>query len=237
MQRYMMIEHNHSPGDDRAAQHLAARGAELLWRRPFAGDRLESLKELRPAGVVIYGGGQGLETVDQNPWLEDEVAYARASIEAGIPILGICLGAQIVAHSLGAAVGPLEDPVHEFGFYEIWPTEAGGDFLPEPLVVTQAHFHTFEVPPGAELLASSKAYRNQAIRYGASTYALQFHPETSYPLFRRWQEAPWAPYDKPGAQSREEQDRLGALHDERQGAWFRGFLDRLFPSKAAAAAE
>lgn len=237
VQRYVMIEHNRSPGDDRAALHLATRGAELLWRRPFEGDRLESLEELRPDGVVIYGGGQGLETIQQNPWLRDELDYAGACIEAEIPILGLCLGGQIIANRLGAAVGPQDPEYHEFGFYEIKPTEAGRDFLPEPMFVTQAHFHTFQIPEGAELLASSAAYRNQAFRYGDKTYGFQFHPEISIPCFRRWQHADWAAYGKPGAQTREEQDRLAAQHDAKQGAWFHGFLDRLFPAERAAAAE
>ncbi len=236
-QCYVLIEHNHSPGDDRVALRLAARGAELIWRRPFAGDRLESLDEMRPDGVIIYGGGQGLDTVGENPWLKDELDYAGACIEAGVPILGICLGGQIIANRLGAAVGPMEPEVHEFGYYEIEPTEAGRDFLPEPLFVTQAHYHTFEIPEGAELLASSKAYRNQAFRYGASTYAMQFHPEITIPCLRRWQDADWAAYGKPGAQTREEQDRLAALHDAKQEAWFHGFLDRLFPPAKVAAAE
>ncbi len=236
-QRYLLIEHNRSPNDDRAAQHLAGRGAELIVRRPFEGDRLESLEELRPDGVVIYGGSQGVETIAENRFLEDELAYAGACIEAGVPLLGFCLGGQIIAHRLGAAVGPLPDEVHEFGYYEITPTEAGRDFLPGPLVVTQAHFHTFGIPEGAELLASSTAFPNQAFRYGARTYGFQFHPEITRAGFRRWQEAEWAPFGKPGAQSRDEQDRLGDLHDPAQDAWFRAFLDRLFPAEKAVAAE
>ncbi|MEQ8651148.1 MAG: hypothetical protein RIC87_01655 [Kiloniellales bacterium] len=234
--RYLLIEHSRSPGDDRAALYLESRGAELLWRRPFEGERLEPLEALRPDGVVIYGGGQGLETIDRNPWLQDELDYAGACIGAGVPILGICLGGQIIAKRLGADVGPTQPEYHEFGYYEIGPTEAGRDFLPEPMLVTQAHYHTFQIPEGAELLASSKAYRNQAFRYGASTYALQFHPETTIPCFRRWQDAEWAAYGKPGAQTREEQDRLAAAHDAKQEAWFHGFLDRLFPTAQAVAA-
>lgn len=235
MQRYVLIEHNRTPGDDRAAQHLAARGAEIVWRRPFEGDDLPALDELRPDGVLIYGGGQGLDQIDRYPFLLKEVAYAGDCIREGVPLLGFCLGGQIIAHSLGASVGPTEPEVHEFGYYEIRPTQAGGDFLPEPLVVTQAHYHTFQIPEGAVRLASSEAYPNQAFRYGASTYALQFHPEITIPCFRRWQDADWAAYGKPGAQDRDQQDRLAALHDAKQDAWFRGFLDRLFPPAAEAA--
>lgn len=235
MKRFVMIEHSRSPGDDRAARHLEARGGSLLWRRPYAGDRLEDLAELRPDGVVIYGGGQGLDEIERHPFLAEELAYAEACVEAGVPLLGLCLGGQIIAQALGAPVGPPETFFHEFGYYEVTPTEAGRDFLPEPLVVTQAHFHAFGIPAGAERLAYSRAYPNQAFRYGASTYALQFHPECTIAGFRRWQEAPWAPYGKTGVQTRAEQDRLAALHDPRQDRWFRGFLDRLFALQPAGA--
>ncbi len=237
MQRFVLIEHSRSAGDDRAARHLAARGAELVWKRPFEGDRLEPLDRLRPDGVVIYGGGQGLDEIEKHPFLNDELAYAGACIDAGVPILGLCLGGQIIAHKLGAEVGPTPEAYHEFGYYEIAPTADGRDFLPGPLVVAQAHYHTFAIPAGATLLASSPAYRNQAFRYGASTYAFQFHPEITIEGFRRWQDAEWAAFGKPGAQSREEQDRLAALHDAKQEAWFHAFLDKLFqPARVTEAA-
>ncbi len=95
-------------------------------------------------------------------------------------------------------------------------------------MVAQSHFHEFELPEGAERLASSEMFPNQAMRVGESVYALQFHPEVTRTGFRRWQEADWAPYGQPGAQSREEQDALGAVHDDAQHAWFMEFLDRLF---------
>ncbi|GAB5469848.1 MAG: glutamine amidotransferase [Rhodospirillales bacterium] len=228
MQRYLLIEHSRSPGDDRAARHLTARGAEVTWKRPFAGDELEPLERFRPDGVVIYGGGQCADETDRYPYMADEGRFAAACIEAGVPLLGICLGSQVIAHALGARVGPPEVERHEFGYYEIAPTEAGKAILPEPLFVTQAHFHTWDLPEGAELLASSAAFRNQAFRYGETTYGFQFHPEITIAGLKRWQEAPWAAFGKPGAQSREEQDRLAAAHDAKQDAWFRGFLDRLF---------
>jgi len=236
MKRFVMIEHSRSPGDDRAARHIAERGGTLLWRRPFEGDRLESLSELRPDGVVVYGGGQGLDEIDRYSFLRHEADYVSACIEQDIPLLGVCLGGQIIAHALGAHVGPPEEFYHEFGYYEVAPTEAGRDFLPEPLTVTQAHFHAFDIPSGAERLATSAAFPNQAFRYGTTTYALQFHPECTIEGFRRWQEAPWAPYGKTGVQPRDEQDRLAKQHDPGQDAWFRGFLDALYRLKQPVAA-
>jgi GMP synthase (glutamine-hydrolysing) len=100
--------------------------------------------------------------------------------------------------------------------------------MARPLVVTQAHAHGFGVPHGAQKLASSEAFANQAFRYGANVYALTFHAEVTIEGFRRWQNVSWAMYGKPGAQTREEQDRLMHEHDAAQAEWFYGFMARLF---------
>ena len=99
-----------------------------------------------------------------------------------------------------------------------------------PLHATQAHFHTFALPAGATLLASSELYPNQAYRHGMNTYGVQFHPEVTIEGFRRWQAAPWAAYGKPGAQTRLEQDALMREHDAAQAEWFYSFLESLFGS-------
>ena len=130
--------------------------------------------------------------------------------------------------TLGAEVGPLESGVHEFGYYEIRPTDEGEDFLPRPMRFTQAHFHTFAIPDGAVHLAGSDSFPNQAFRYGERVYGLQFHPEVTIEGFRRWQNDTWAAFGEPGAQTREEQDRLMLEHDAAQAEWFYGFLESLF---------
>ncbi len=118
----------------------------------------------------------------------------------------------------------------EFGYYEITPTSAGEDFLPKPIHVVQSHFHSFDLPDGATHLATSVLYPNQAFRYGANTYGLQFHAEVTIEGFRRWQAASWAAYGQPGVQTREQQDVLMLQHDFVQAIWFYDFLGELFGS-------
>lgn len=223
----VLVRHGDDPPDDRVVAFAVQAGFEPVFRRPFRGDRLGTPGP-DVAGSVIYGGPFNVFEEDRHPFLNDEADWIRACMARDIPLLGICQGAQQIARVLGAHVGPHDDRIHEFGYYPVSPTEAGRDFLPETLHMTQAHFHTFDIPEGAVRLASSPAFPNQAFRHGARTFGMQFHPECTIEGFRRWQAAPWAAYGKPGAQTRAEQDRLMAEHDARQADWFYGFLEKLF---------
>lgn len=223
----VLVRHGDDPPDDRVVTFAVQAGFRPVLVRPFKGDSL-GLPGPDVAGSVIYGGPFNVFEEDKHPFLHDEAAWIRACMDRGIPLLGICQGAQQIARVLGADVGPTKDGIHEFGYYPISPTEEGRDFLPGPIPMVQAHFHTFDIPDGAVRLASSPLCANQAFRHGDRTYGLQFHSECTIEGFRRWQNAPWAAYGKPGAQTREEQDRLMAAHDAAQADWFYQFLERLF---------
>ena len=225
--RIILIKHEDSPGDDRAATWFAEQGFVLDWRFPYVGGRLPAL-DAAIAGAVLYGGPQSAAEADRLPYLADEARWIRRCIARQVPVLGLCLGGQIIAHALGASVGPDPDGQHEFGYYALAPTDRGRAFFPDRLVVPQAHYHGFALPDGAELLARSARYPHQAIRYGERTFAFQFHPEVTLPIFRRWQQADWAPWGAPGAQARAEQDALAARHDQTLHHWFTEFLARLF---------
>lgn len=226
-ERIVLIEHGDDPRDDRASTHLAERGFALDWRFPFRGDPLpESLEDV--AGTILYGGGQAVTEADRLPFLLEEARWAERCMAANLPTLGLCLGGQVIAHALGAAVGPHPEGLHEFGYYPLRPTAEGAALIPEGLVVAQSHYHGFDLPAGATLLAASETYPHQAFGYGARTYAVQFHPEVTRAGFRRWQDSDWAPFGKPGAQTRTEQDALGAAHDPAMHRWFTEFLDGLF---------
>lgn len=227
--RIVLIDHHDNPPDDRATTHLAARGFDIDLRLPFKGEMLEAAPGDDVAGCVVFGGAQNVDEARQYPFLHDEIAWIQGCHARGIPLLGICLGAQLVAHALGGAVAPLPGGRCEFGYYRVTPTAAGLAWMPQPLVAAQAHFYRFAPPPGATLLATGEggAGDAQAFQCGA-TFAVQFHPEVTRAGFRRWQDAEWAFFDSPGAQTRAQQDALAARHDAAQGAWFGGFLDRLF---------
>ncbi len=225
--RVVLIRHNEGPHDDRVAAFFADRGIAAEERAPFQGDEL-GMPDGSVAASVIFGGPFNVFETDAHPFLNDEHRWAEGCMAQGIPLLGICQGAQSIAYVLGAEVGPKPGEPHEFGYYPVHPTEAGRALLSDSLHVCQSHFHTFDLPHGAEHLAYSEAFPNQAMRYGEKTYAFQFHAEVTPAGFRRWQEAPWAAYGKPGAQSRQEQDALLAAHDAAQHDWFMDFLEGFF---------
>jgi GMP synthase (glutamine-hydrolysing) len=234
VKRVVLIRHGDGPDDDRVAAYFKAKGITPELRHPFKGEALGVL-DGSVAASVVYGGPFNVFETDNHPYLLEEHRWIEACMAKGIPLLGICQGAQSIAHVLGAAVGPKLGEPYEFGFYPVYPTAAGADLFPGELHVAQSHFHGFELPAGAERLAYSEAFSNQAMRCGETTFAFQFHAEVTRAGFKRWQNNPHGAYGKPGAQSREQQDRLAATHDPAQGAWFTAFLDKLFGSAVATA--
>lgn len=144
-------------------------------------------------GVVVLGGPMCMDETEDNPHLATEVEAVREAIDREMPVLGICLGAQILATALGGGVG--RAPEKEIGWYPVSPTDEGRD---DPLVgrfadtehIFQWHGDTFEIPDGAVHLASSPGCPNQAFRYGDNAYGLQFHLEVDEPLIERWLNVP-----------------------------------------------
>ena len=138
-------------------------------------------------GLICMGGAMSVN--DGLPYLEREARWIAQAMEAGRPVLGVCLGAQLIAKALGARV--YRNPVKEIGWFEI---ELTGEGAADPLfagaaqreTVFQWHGETFDLPPGARWLASSPACRHQAFRIGASAYALQFHLEVTPEMIADW---------------------------------------------------
>ena len=137
--------------------------------------------------LVVLGGPIGVYETERYPFLVDELGALERRLAARRPTLGICLGAQLIARALGAKVYP--GGRKEIGWSELQLPQAG---LQSPLQhlagVPVLHWHgdTFDLPAGAELLASSAVYPHQAFRVGGNVLALQFHPEALTRQFERW---------------------------------------------------
>jgi GMP synthase (glutamine-hydrolysing) len=143
--------------------------------------------------LIILGGPMNSDQIDSYPNLITEVEIIREAVDRNMSVLGICLGAQLLAKALGGAVSRNE--VREIGWYEVEMTEAG---LRDPVLscfaptqeVFQWHEDGITLPPGADLLASSSASPVQAFRFGTHAYGFQFHLEANRPLIDRWFSVP-----------------------------------------------
>jgi GMP synthase (glutamine-hydrolysing) len=137
--------------------------------------------------LVVLGGPIGAYEDDLYPFLGDELALIQRRLAKGRPVLGICLGAQLIARALGAKVYP--GPAKEIGWSKLTLTDAG---RAGPLAsledVAMLHWHgdTFDLPPGAVRLASTPVCANQAFSVGDHVLAFQFHPEAAQAGFERW---------------------------------------------------
>jgi GMP synthase-like glutamine amidotransferase len=141
--------------------------------------------------VVILGGPMNVYEEDRYPFLIREDFFIKEAIQRGKSILGICLGAQLIAKALGAKV--FKAPVKEIGWYDVSLTRIGAidpffSQLPNPFPVFQWHEDTFDIPHGAILIAASSSVPHQAFRYGDNAYGLQFHLEVTQPMIREWVE-------------------------------------------------
>jgi GMP synthase (glutamine-hydrolysing) len=156
-----------------------------MWR-----ERIDGLRPRDFAGVVPMGGNAHAWEEDGHAFLSDERRFLGAAVDQAVPVLAICLGAQILARSLGADVRAGEAP--EIGWLDIEPTEDAGEdplfaHMSGPAGVYQWHYDAFELPPGARRLAQSELYPNQAFRLGdADAWGIQFHPEVDPDIWEIW---------------------------------------------------
>ncbi len=143
----------------------------------------------RPDLLIVLGGPIGAYEEERYPFLAHEVAAIERRIAEGLPVLGVCLGAQLVARALGARVYP--GKVKEIGWTPLEPTPEGARSCLSPLAqnswqVLHWHGDTFDLPEGAKRLASTPATANQAFSYGPRVLGLQFHIEITGRAIERW---------------------------------------------------
>ena len=153
-------------------------------RQPDAQPRLD-----RYRGLIVLGGPMNVAERGARAHLQTEIDVIGVALAQGKPVLGICLGAQLLAHALGAEVR--RHDVSEIGWYDLATTQEGrsdavfapvGDGAP----VFQWHSYTFDLPTSAAHLATTSTCANQAFRHGTNAYGFQFHLEMDKPLIERW---------------------------------------------------
>ena len=172
------LQHVPFEGLGSIAPWLKATGYEVTCTRFFESADLPDVDAIDL--LVIMGGPMSVNDEDTWPWLISEKRFVREFIDSGKPVLGICLGAQLIASALGARV--FANPAKEIGWFPVHSVDAGDSALfrfPDAETVFHWHGETFDLPPAAIRLAKSEACENQAFQIGRSVIGLQFHLETT----------------------------------------------------------
>lgn len=149
--------------------------ATVTWTRFYENDPLPLLDEVDL--LIALGGPMSVNDEATLPWLVQEKQFIAHAIKAGKPVLGICLGAQLIASAMGARV--YSNLQKEIGWFDLYAKPAAADVLtfPQQMLVLHWHGETFDLPEGATHLARSVACENQAFQLGANVVGLQFHLE------------------------------------------------------------
>lgn len=138
-------------------------------------------------GLIVMGGSLGVYDADRHRFLADEMKLIRQAADAALPVLGICLGAQLIAGALGARVYP--GPQKEIGWYSVEvvaPRDELARDLPSSFMGFHWHGDTFDLPSGAVRLFRSQLYENQGFRWGRKICGLQFHLEVTAQMAATW---------------------------------------------------
>ena len=156
---------------------LAERRAEVSYTRFFENAALPSLSGIDL--IIVMGGPMSVNDESTLSWLQPEKRFVREAVMKGLPVLGVCFGAQLIASALGSRV--YRNTQKEIGWFpiEATPGVANAFRFPDKCSVFHWHGETFDLPAGAARLANSAACENQAFQIGEHTVGLQFHLETT----------------------------------------------------------
>ncbi|RMD61917.1 MAG: glutamine amidotransferase [Alphaproteobacteria bacterium] len=219
----ILVEHPTGGRDDRASALLERWGYRLHWVCPYHGDSLPDPKG-EAVAAIVYGGAESANDDREKPYLRTELDWIERWLDTGKPYLGLCLGAQMLARVLGARVRPHPQGHYEIGYVPIRPTPQANGFLHGLERVYHWHTEGFDMPTGAERLAEGEIFPNQAFRYGAAAYGLQFHPEVTRAMMTRWMDSAAHMLDNPNAHPRERQLADAAVHEPAMARWLERFL-------------
>jgi len=221
--RVLVVLHQQHSSPGRIGRILRADGVELDIRRPRYGDPLPT-SMARHDGVIVFGGPMSAN--DPDDYIRDEIDWIAHPLREAKPYLGVCLGAQMLARHLGERVGVHPAGRAEVGYYPIAATPEGqrlrGAALPGH--VYQWHREGFDLPRDAVLLARGDDFPHQAFRYGPAAFGLQFHPEVTYALIRRWTTKGEARLALPGARPAVTHIEDWYRYDAAVSDWLEGFL-------------
>jgi len=186
--RILIIKHIENEGPGFIEDIFEDNGWKLDTIELEKGEKLPSCLD-DVAAIITLGGPMNVYEEDVYPFLKDEEALLRKALIEEIPVLGICLGAQLIAKTCGATIRRAS--YKELGWYKLKLTKDGQKDalfrgLSKNLIVFQWHEDAFDIPQNGVLLAESRKCKNQAFRIGENVYGLQFHVEVTDDMIRSW---------------------------------------------------
>ena len=217
-----VVIHKETTSPGLVGEKLTAMGYSLDIRAPVLGEPLPADLE-NYAGVIMFGGHMSVN--DDEPYLKKEMTWVQQVLDANLPYLGVCLGAQMLAKVLGAQVDTHPTDLEEIGYYQVRAAEVGAGLFPSEMHVYQWHSQGFEIPKDAVLIAEGKDFPNQAFRWGDRAYGLQFHPEMTAQMIDFWTEQGADLLGGPNVQSREQQLENHHRYRHEVDAWLETFLN------------
>jgi GMP synthase-like glutamine amidotransferase len=220
-----VLQHASYEGPGEIAVWAEKRGHTVTVHHLYCGGALPALADFDL--LVIMGGEMNIHQYRDWPWLKAEAAFIDATLAAGKRAIGVCLGSQFLASSLGARV--VQNPLHELGWFPIgWTDEARAIFsgLPESSSVLHWHGDTFALPPGATRLAASEGCPEQGFVVKDKCLGLQFHIEVDHELVRLYvkSQGEWPP--GPYVQTPDQILAEATAHCDRNRGMLHGMLDR-----------
>lgn len=222
-ERYLLVKHSEGWNVDRCCQWMDSNDKAYDWFYPLMGNDFPDPRNY--SGVIVFGGAPSANDDDEHAWVRPELDFIEVCLSHKVGFFGICLGAQMLARTLGSTITAHPDGLAEIGQCVIEPTAQGADFLPKAMTVMQWHREGFNLPPGAESLARSDAFENQAFRLNERVYGVQFHPEVNPEALAIWHER--NRLKSPGQFNDEQRAAMmntAVQHDGAVSSWLGGFL-------------
>jgi GMP synthase-like glutamine amidotransferase len=231
--RVHILQHASFEGPSLISHWAAAHGVQFDIRRLYLRDAVPTLEEV--TGLIVMGGPMNADEETRYPFLAEEKSLMRALVAAQLPVLGICLGAQLLASALGGRVYRQAEP--EIGWFSLRPTESA----PLPRILAKLprntlgfHWHgdTFELPPGATNWLSSEACEHQLFTYGNMAMGVQYHPEVDAEAIAAFVAYGGSELSAQSACVQSADTILGYAGETELPSWFEHALNELFLHKS-----
>ncbi len=224
--KVICVVHDEKSNTGRIGRAIRDKGFEEIRCCVKMGDALpERFDDV--AGAIVFGGPMSANDDDTLDFIAKELRWIAKVMAVDVPFLGVCLGAQMLARTLGATVKPHDEGWHEIGYTRVEPVEAGEEILGDMRFFYQWHGEGFDLPHGCELLATSHSgyFPHQMVRAAPRAYGVQFHPECTLDIVKLWMNEASEKLTEPGAQQPQEQLADAIKYDHLVEEWVPDFID------------